>query len=132
MLDKTPIRPGRIRQVPKQFSWVDGRLVRDRHIDKCSHAAAALYLFLITVSDVKGMSYYSDQSTCQRLSMDGAVFAQARQELVAFDLIAYQKPLYQVLDLAPPESAAKVPRNKPQDLPQSVSQILKRIMEGGS
>jgi hypothetical protein len=111
---------------------VDGRLVRDRHIDKCSHTAAALYLFLITVSDVKGMSYYSDQSISQRLSMDGALLAQARQELITHDLIDYQKPLYQVLDLAPPEPATKVTRNKPQDMPQSVGQILKRIMEGGS
>lgn len=34
---KIPIHPERIRQVPRQFSWVDGRLVRDRHLDKCSH-----------------------------------------------------------------------------------------------
>ena len=40
---KIPIHHGRIRQVPKQFSWVDGRLVRDRHLDKCSHPDAVIW-----------------------------------------------------------------------------------------
>lgn len=130
MTDKRPIKPGRIRQLPKQFSWVDGRLVRDRHLDKCSHAAAALYLFLITVSDAEGLSYYSDQSISQRLSMEGLDLARARMELVTHNLIAYQRPLYQVLDLAPPP-AARIPRNKPEDTPQSAGQILRRMMERG-
>ena len=129
---KIPIHPGRIRQVPKQFSWVDGRLVRDRHLDKCSHPAAALYLFLITVSDAQGLSYYSDQSIGQRLNMDSCTLAQARLELVQHELIAYRKPLYQVLDLAPPELAIPVTRNQSGDLPQSIGQVFRQIMEGGS
>lgn len=129
---KIPIHPGRIRQVPKQFSWVDGRLVRDRHLDKCSHPAAALYLFLITVSDAQGLSYYSDQSIGQRLNMDSCTLAQARLELVQHELIAYKKPLYQVLDLAPPELAIPVTRNQSGDLPQSIGQVFRQIMEGGS
>lgn len=129
---KIPIHPGRVRQVPKQFSWVDGRLVRDRHLDKCSHPAAALYLFLITVSDTQGLSYYSDQSIGQRLNMDSCTLAQARLELVQHELIAYKKPLYQVLDLAPPELAIPVTRNQSGDLPQSIGQVFRQIMEGGS
>jgi len=57
MISKTPILKNRIRKVPKQFSWVDQRLVRDRHIERLSHPAAALYLFLVTVGDAKGLSY---------------------------------------------------------------------------
>ena len=51
-----------IRRVPEQFSWVDHRLVRERYIDGLSNSAAALYLFLVTVSDARGMSYYGDAS----------------------------------------------------------------------
>jgi hypothetical protein len=129
---KIPIHLGRIRQVPKQFSWVDGRLVRERHLDKRSHPAAALYLFLITVSDAQALSYYSDQSIGQRLNMDSCTTAQARLELVQHELIAYKKPLYQVLDLAPPEFAIPVTRNQLGDPPQSIRQIFRQIMEGGS
>ena len=45
------------------------------------------------------MSYYSDRSIAQMLSLDAAAFVRARQELLAAKLIAYQKPLYQVLAL---------------------------------
>jgi hypothetical protein len=51
---------------------VDHRLVRDRHIESCSHPAAALYLFLVTVADNQGLSYYSDPALMTRLSMDAA------------------------------------------------------------
>lgn len=54
MTPKTPVCPDRIRSIPEQFSWVDHRLVRDRYIDRLTHKAAALYLFLATVADAKG------------------------------------------------------------------------------
>ena len=49
----------RVRRIPAQFSWLDHRLVRDRHIERCNAAACALYLFLVTVGDAQGLSYYS-------------------------------------------------------------------------
>jgi hypothetical protein len=52
----------RVRQVPAQFSWLDHRLVRDRHIDRCDPHAAMLYLFLVTVADAQGLSWYADES----------------------------------------------------------------------
>ena len=129
---KIPIHPERIRLVPKQFSWVDGRLVRDRHLDKCSHPSAALYLFLVTVSDAQGLSYYSDQSIGVRLNMDNCALSRARRELIQHELIAHKKPLYQVLDLASPELTISAARNQPNDQPQSMGQIFKQIMEGAS
>jgi hypothetical protein len=85
--------------VPKQFSWVDQRLVRERYIDQLSHQACALYLFLVTVADAQGLSYYADPSLCQRLSMTSPELHQARQALITRGLVAYQRPLYQVLAL---------------------------------
>ena len=98
-MQKRLICPQRIRKVPKHFSWVDHRLVRDRYIEQFSHRAAALYLFLVTVADAQGLSYYSDVSILQHLNMDDYSLAQARMELVRIGLIAYQKPIYQVLGL---------------------------------
>jgi hypothetical protein len=132
MLDKIPIYPGRVRRIPDQFSWVDGRLVRDHHLDRCSHAAMALYLFLVTVADAKGLSFYSDPSLRQRLSMDQNLLTQARAELVANQLIAFKSPLHQVLDLAPPPPGPSVKRNTAQDAPLSIGQILKRVLESDS
>ena len=132
MLDKIPIYPQRVRRIPGQFSWVDGRLVRDRHIDRCSHAGLALYLFLVTVADAKGLSFYSDPSISQRLSMDQDLLDRARSELIAHQLIAFKQPLYQVLDLTPAQPVRPVTRNSVQDVPVSIGRILKNVLEGGS
>jgi len=99
MTHKFPICPDRIRSIPEQFSWVDHRLVRDRHIQRLSHEAATLYLFLVTVSDSQGLSYYSASSLCERLAMDAPTLDFARMGLVQTGLVAYKKPLYQVLPL---------------------------------
>jgi hypothetical protein len=132
---KRVLCPQRLRQVPSQFSWIDHRLVRDRHICRCSHPALALYLFLITVSDGQGLSYYSEASLGRMLSLDPAALARARQELIAARLIAYQSPLYQVLALdaggtgpRQPPGPSESPRSK-EGVPQSLGQILRQMME---
>ena len=103
---KRVLCPQRIRQIPPQFSWVDHRLVRERYIERCDHPAAALYLFLVTVADVEGLSYYSDAVLTRRLSMSVGRLGQARSDLVRHGLIAYQRPLYQVLALDVPQPVA--------------------------
>jgi hypothetical protein len=117
----------RLRQVPQQFSWIDHRLVRDGHISRCSTDALALYLFLVTVADGQGLSYYSDQTVLRLLSLDGPALAAARRELIVAGLIAYQRPIYQVLALdAPPVKTSPPTGAKGQ--PVSLGQIL-RAME---
>jgi hypothetical protein len=98
-MHKRLLSQAKLRTIPAQFSWVDQRLVREHYIDQLSHAACALYLFLVTVADAKGLSFYSDPSLCRRLSMPPGALHAARQELVARELLAYDKPLYQVLAL---------------------------------
>ena len=98
-IKKRPLVPHLVRQVPDQFSWVDHRLVRERYIDHISHSAASLYLFLVTVSDAQGVSYYSDPTLQQRLGLDDNGLVAARNALVEQQLVAFNKPLYQVLAL---------------------------------
>jgi hypothetical protein len=88
-----------MRHVPAQFSWVDQRLVRDRHLDHLDVYAAALYLFLVTVADAQGLSWYGDASTARRLSMDEVRLRRARDDLIRAGLLAYASPLYQILAL---------------------------------
>lgn len=127
MIEKQPLFAHRVRKVPKQFSWLDHRLVRDRHIEHCTHPAAALYLFLVTVADERGLSYYSDPSLMKRLSMDPSTLAAARQNLIHIGLIAYQKPLYQVLALEPEPVIATSTARSSLDQPLSLAQIFKRM-----
>jgi hypothetical protein len=112
----------RLRQVPAQFSWIDHRLVRDRHICLCSADGLALYLFLVTVADGQGLNYYSDQTILRLLPLDGAALARARKELITVGLIAYQRPICQVLALDAPVASNPGPAAGE---PLSLGQILR-------
>lgn len=120
MVVKRVLCPARLRKVPPQFNWVDHRLIRDKHICRCSVQALALYLFLVSVADAEGLSYYSDGSISRLLPLDAPALQRARQELIAAQLIAYQKPLYQVLSL----DAPTLPR---QSQPQSIGDIFEHM-----
>jgi hypothetical protein len=131
MVSKVPIIAERIRKVPRHFSWIDHRLVGDRHIENCSHAAAALYLFLVTVGDAKGLSYYGDTSITKRLSMDQSTLNEARANLIHAGLIAWKKPLYQVLALDVAKLEKPAPRSKMADA-LSLGDMLKMARGGRS
>ena len=100
-MQKRLLVPSRVRRVPRQFSWVDQRLVRDRHITHCDPETLALYLFLVTVADARGLSFYADTSVGRMLSLPLARLQAARATLIRAGLIAYEAPLYQVLALEP-------------------------------
>jgi hypothetical protein len=104
MPHKRVLRPDRLRRVPRQFSWLDQRLVSERHCERCDALALALYLVLATVADADGLSYYGEASLARLLSMPAARLIQARSDLIRLELIAYERPLYQVLSLDPPSA----------------------------
>lgn len=126
--------PERLRRVPKAFSWVDHRLVRQGHISRCSHEALALYLFLVTVADAEGLSYYSDLSVGRLLDMNKATLRAARQDLCRVGLIAYQNPLYQVLSLDTPEAGLAVRSRRRPDHKSgeavSIAEVLRQAIGG--
>jgi len=125
MRGREPIVPQRRRRIPPQFSWVDHRLVREGHLRGRSAPALALYLFLVTVSDADGLSWYSDPALCRYLGWTPVEVDAARSELQQAGLIACRLPLCQVLDLAP----AEPPRTRT-DGPVSVGDILRQMLGG--
>ena len=89
----------RVRRPPADgFSWIDRRFLREFSV-RLSGDAVFLYLFLAAVSDKHGLSYYSDTTLGLRLRVGEAAILQAREELITYDLVAYQAPLTQVLSL---------------------------------
>lgn len=128
--------PERLRRVPKAFSWVDHRLVRDRHISRCSHEALALYLFLVTVADAEGLSYYSDPAVGRLLDMNESTLASARRDLCRTGLIAYRDPLYQVLSLDTPEAGLVAGSRRSSECSGgetiSIGEVLRRAIGDGA
>lgn len=122
-MNKRVLNPERLRKVPPQFSWIDHRLVRDNYFVRCDHSAWTLYLFLTSVADAQGLSYYSDASLMRRLKMDPVGLSAGRQQLVQAGLIAYEKPFYQVLSL---EAETDAPRSGP----IRVGELLRQALGG--
>ena len=122
-MKKHVLCPERLRKVPPQFSWVDHRLVRENYFTRCEHSAWALYLFLVSVADVDGLSYYSDASLMRRLKLAPVQLSASRQELLQVGLIAYEKPLYQVLNLEPVPSSTRSGQ-------VSVAEVLRKALGG--
>jgi hypothetical protein len=99
MTQKRLLVADRLRRPPASgWSWVDRRFLRE-HGDYLSRDAILLYLFLATVADRHGLSFYSDHTLSSRLHLSPQALQQARQELLDRDLIAHQLPLVQVLSL---------------------------------
>lgn len=105
---------------------MDHRLVREHLLKECDPCAWALYLLLVTVADAHGLSYYCDASVSRILRVDLMAVAHARQQLIQSDLIAYKKPLYQVLDLEPSAPSTHTRRGEA----LSVAGLLKKVLGG--
>jgi hypothetical protein len=66
--------------------------------------------FWSRAADAQGLSYYSEPRIAQVLRLEPPTLRQARRELLGLGLIAYQKPLYQLLSLEDERTAESPPR----------------------
>jgi hypothetical protein len=126
MIHKTLIVPDRVRRLPAHWSWIDHRLVRDHHLKRCSPRAWTLYLMLVSVGDAQGLSYYSEAAICRLLPLELKEVRAARQELIDAGFLAFAKPLYQVLDLAPTDCPPPAPRG---GRARSLSELLEEVLK---
>jgi hypothetical protein len=102
MIPKPILVPARLRRPPPTgWSWVDRRFVRE-HMAHLSREAVLLYFFLAAVADRHGLSFYGDGTLAVLLRMTLPALIQARDELLARDLIAHEVRFTQVLSLLPP------------------------------
>ena len=82
----------RLRRIPNGFGWIDHRVLRDGIMRQCTTDALALYVVLILAADEKGETYL------YRMPLEG--LESARENLIHADLIAWEAPLYQVLEIS--------------------------------
>jgi hypothetical protein len=96
---QTAPAPDRIRQrLPERYSWIDQK-ARGR-LQGCPSHALTLYLMLTLVGNRHGLSYHGEMSLTALTKLDKWQVRTARRALVEAGLIAYARPMYQVLDLS--------------------------------
>lgn len=99
MIKKKILNPDRIRRIDGGFSFIPHRFLSDGFLAALPQKELLLYLFLITVSDRHGLSFYSYDSICSLLKMDLDQYISARNGLIDKDLINFDGTVFQVLDL---------------------------------
>lgn len=136
-VEKRVLDPRRVRRIGPGFSWIDRRFVRDGVIDGLERDEILLYLFLVCVADKDGLSFWSDARTASTLKVSTESLERGRRRLVALGLIAYERPLYQVLAIED-----RAPRRRDDasgggggGAPRSMAEIFRAIAarrEGGA
>lgn len=99
VMKKRVLSRSRIRRIQGGFAFVPHRFLNDGFIKRLGPGELLLYLFLILVSDSYGLSYYGNAAVCRFLNMTLCQLEHYRQILIDEDLIAFEAPLYQVLEL---------------------------------
>jgi hypothetical protein len=125
MIIKVPLRPERLRRITGSFSWVDHRLVSDGFLQQMSQQEILLYFFLVLVGDKNGLSYYSYDRICGLLKIDPDDYLRACRGLEQKALIAYEKGLFQVLQLPEKSLPPAVPTTD--GGPRSLRELLKNL-----
>jgi hypothetical protein len=120
-----------MRKVPRSFSWIDHRLIRDGHLERLRPGEILLYFFLVLVGDHQGLSFYSLRSISRYLKLTAQEIESARTSLCERSLIAYKAPLYQVLSLGERErtdAPASRPSARRGGEPLSIAEILSGLL----
>ena len=125
MIQKRILVPARLRHPPETgWSWVDRRFVRER-MAHLSRDAVLLYFFLSAVADRHGVSFYGDGTLACLLRMTVPALINAREELLAHDLIAYEVRFTQVLSIPP---SGQHRRDKPAQGLMQLGEILRQAI----
>ncbi len=89
----------RIRKINGGFSFIPMRFLTGGFLEALPQKELLLYFFLVIVSDRNGLSYYSYDRICTVLEMDIEDYIEARNSLIAKELIAFDGTVFQVLEL---------------------------------
>jgi len=115
-MHKAPLIPKRVRRLKGSFAAIEHRFLRDGFWQSLSHQELLLYFFLVLVGDRDGISFYSYDRITTLLHLRLDEYIQARDALIAKDLLAFDGRLFQVLSLpqtpmSPPVRLLKTPED---------------------
>lgn len=97
---RQPLIPDRVRRIAGQgFAFIPHRFLNDNFLSLLGRDELALYVFLLLAGNHHGVSFYRYDAICSTLSMHLDDYIQARNALIAKDLLAFDGSRFQVLSL---------------------------------
>lgn len=134
MCVKKILDSSRLRKIQGSFSWIDHSFITGGFLNELSTIEILVYLFLVSVSDRNGISFYHDDRICSLLKIGLSSLGEARQGLIGRSLLAYEHPIYQVLSLpsqpvAPP-SKEEILQKQRQTALEHINKI-QQALKGG-
>ena len=106
---RSPLLPDRVRSIRGQsFSYIPHRFLRDGFISTFNGDELRLFVFLLLAGNRQGVSFYGVDAICGVLRLPLEPYIQARNALIAKDLVAFDGIRFQVLAL-PDQPAAVEP-----------------------
>ena len=129
MIHRAPLVPERVRRLKGSFAAIEHRFLRDGFWQCLSHQELLLYFFLVLVGDRDGVSFYSYDRIITLLHLSLDEYIQARDGLIAKDLIAFDGHLFQVLSLPetpifPPIRLLKTPQDMIEKDPATIHRTI--------
>jgi hypothetical protein len=127
--NRTPIIAARVRRIEGSFAFLPHRFLRGGFFASLTKNELALYVFLVLAADRDGMSFYHYERICSVLEIMLDDYLEARNGLLAKDLIAFDGSRFQVLSLPEqPRYRASVPLRTADELeshdPATVRQLV--------
>lgn len=137
-VSRSPILPDRLRSIGGQsFAFLPHRFLREGFLCSLTADEQRLYLFLVLAADRNGLSFYHYDRIAATLEMVLDDYVEARNGLLAKDLIAFDGTRFQVLSLPTKpvhraSAALRSARDLEQDDPATVRRtILASLTEPG-
>jgi len=129
LIHKALLIPKRVRRLKGSFAAIEHRFLRDGFWQSLSHQELLLYFFLLLVGDRDGISFYSYDRIITLLHLHLDEYLQARDALIAKDLIAFDGHLFQVLSLPeapifPPVRLLKTPEDMLEKDPATIHRTI--------
>jgi hypothetical protein len=136
MITKKVLDPKRVRRIDGGFSFIPHRFLTDGFLSALTQKEILLYFFLILASDRYGLSFYSYDAICSFLQISLDQYIEARDGLISKDLIAFDRKLFQVLDLpeqplSQPPIKTHLTADRPQQRRQIATLIQQSLLEAG-
>jgi hypothetical protein len=99
-VNRAPIQPDRLRSIGGQsFAFLPHRFLREGFLCSLTADEQRLYLFLVLAADRNGLSFYHYDRITSILEMVLDDYVEARDGLLAKDLLAFDGTRFQVLSL---------------------------------